>query len=140
MKKIVAIILSVALLCLLPTGCLDVPVDSAESLNTSQEETTTTTTTSTTADTTTTSNTTSTTSTTTTTTATTTTTTTAAETTTTTITTTAKAPTQTAMVWIPQSGSKYHSKAGCSNMKNPSQVSKDEAINAGYEPCKRCYK
>lgn len=43
------------------------------------------------------------------------------------------------MVWIPQSGSKYHSRSGCSNMKNPSQVSLDEAVNLGYEPCKRCY-
>ncbi len=47
------------------------------------------------------------------------TTTTTSSTTTTKITTTAKAPTQTVMVWIPQSGTKYHSKASCSNMKNP---------------------
>ena len=43
------------------------------------------------------------------------------------------------MVWIPQSGSKYHSRSGCSNMKNPTQVTKEEAIDRGYEPCKRCY-
>ncbi len=43
------------------------------------------------------------------------------------------------MVWIPQSGSKYHSTSSCSNMKNPSQVSKSEAIDMGYEPCKRCH-
>ena len=42
-------------------------------------------------------------------------------------------------VWIPQSGSKYHSRPGCSNMKNPTEVSKDEAVAMGYEPCKRCY-
>ena len=42
------------------------------------------------------------------------------------------------MVWIPQSGSKYHSTSSCSNMKNPSQVSEKEAIDMGYEPCKRC--
>ena len=43
------------------------------------------------------------------------------------------------MVWIPKSGSKYHSNPGCSNMKNPSQVTKQEAENQGYEPCKKCY-
>ncbi len=43
------------------------------------------------------------------------------------------------MVWIPQSGSKYHRKASCSNMKNPSHVTKSRAIAMGYEPCKRCY-
>lgn len=44
------------------------------------------------------------------------------------------------MVWIPQSGSKYHSKSSCSNMKNPTQVTKEEAEQRGYEPCKKCYK
>ena len=43
------------------------------------------------------------------------------------------------MVWIPQSGSKYHSKAGCSGMENPTQVTKTEAESMGYEPCGRCY-
>ena len=43
------------------------------------------------------------------------------------------------MVWIPNSGSKYHSHSGCSNMKNPSQVTKSEAENRGYEPCKKCW-
>ncbi len=74
---------------------------------------------------------------------TTTTTTTTTTATTTTTTTTTAAPTDNnveALVWIPQSGAKYHSKASCSNMKNPSQVSKSEAIGLGYEPCKKCYK
>lgn len=43
------------------------------------------------------------------------------------------------MVWIPQSGKKYHSRAGCSNMKNPTQVTKEEAESRGYTPCKKCY-
>ena len=43
------------------------------------------------------------------------------------------------MVWIPQSGSKYHSHAGCSNMKNPSQVPEAQAIEGGYTPCKKCW-
>lgn len=43
------------------------------------------------------------------------------------------------MVWIPRTGSKYHSSSSCSNMKNPSQVTLDEAIRRGYEPCKKCY-
>ena len=43
------------------------------------------------------------------------------------------------MVWIPNSGSKYHSRSGCSNMKNPRQITKQEAENEGYEPCKKCW-
>ena len=43
------------------------------------------------------------------------------------------------MVWIPNSGSKYHSHSGCSNMKNPRQVTKQEAINQGFEACKKCW-
>ena len=43
------------------------------------------------------------------------------------------------MVWIPNSGAKYHSRAGCSNMENPREVTEREAIAMGYTPCKRCY-
>ena len=43
------------------------------------------------------------------------------------------------MVWIPQSGKKYHSHAGCSGMKNPKEVTLEEAEEMGYTPCKRCY-
>lgn len=46
---------------------------------------------------------------------------------------------QGSMVWIPRSGSKYHSNSSCSNMKNPSQVSISQAQASGYEPCKKCY-
>lgn len=48
-----------------------------------------------------------------------------------------EAPAQ--MVWIPNSGSKYHSNPNCSNMKNPTQVTIDQAINMGYQACKKCY-
>ncbi len=49
-------------------------------------------------------------------------------------------PMQTAaMVWIPKSGSKYHSRSGCSNMKNPSQVTKAQAEASGFTPCKKCW-
>ena len=44
-----------------------------------------------------------------------------------------------AMVWIPKSGSKYHRSASCSNMKNPSQVTLEQAEAWGYTPCKKCY-
>ncbi len=43
------------------------------------------------------------------------------------------------MVWIPNSGSKYHSNANCSGMKNPTLVSKENAISWGYGACKKCY-
>lgn len=42
-------------------------------------------------------------------------------------------------VWIPKSGKKYHSHSGCSNMKNPSCVTKEEAESRGYTPCKKCW-
>ena len=42
------------------------------------------------------------------------------------------------MVWIPRTGSKYHYDSSCSNMRNPSKVTKSEAINMGFEPCKKC--
>ncbi len=43
------------------------------------------------------------------------------------------------MVWIPKTGEKYHCRSSCSNMKNPRQVTKEEAEEMGYEPCKKCY-
>lgn len=43
------------------------------------------------------------------------------------------------IVWISGSGKKYHSNSGCSNMKNPSQVTKKKAESMGREPCKKCY-
>jgi hypothetical protein len=42
-------------------------------------------------------------------------------------------------VWIPRTGSKYHSNSSCSNMKNPSQMTLSQAQASGYEPCKKCY-
>ncbi len=46
---------------------------------------------------------------------------------------------QETMVWIPKSGSKYHSDPECSNMKDPSQVSLSQAESMGYTPCKKCW-
>ncbi|MBQ7767593.1 MAG: MBL fold metallo-hydrolase [Oscillospiraceae bacterium] len=43
------------------------------------------------------------------------------------------------MVWIPKTGKKYHSSSSCSNMKNPSKVTRSQAIQMGYDPCKKCY-
>lgn len=43
------------------------------------------------------------------------------------------------MVWIPASGSKYHSNSSCSGMNNPTQVTLSEAEAMGYTPCKRCH-
>lgn len=43
------------------------------------------------------------------------------------------------MVWIPNTGEKYHSSQTCSNMKNPTQVSVATAEQRGYEPCSKCY-
>ena len=66
-------------------------------------------------------------------------------TTTTTTTATTTQPTTTTtteyveMVWIPHSGNRYHRRASCSNMENPSQVTKEKAESMGYTPCGRCY-
>lgn len=44
------------------------------------------------------------------------------------------------LVWVPTNGgTKYHSRSGCSNMKNPKQVSLETAEANGYTPCKRCH-
>lgn len=51
-----------------------------------------------------------------------------------------QAETQGYLVWVPvNGGTKYHTNASCSNMKDPIQVSKETAVANGYEPCKRCY-
>lgn len=42
-------------------------------------------------------------------------------------------------VYISKTGSKYHSNPNCSNMKNPTSVSLDEAQSKGLEPCKKCW-
>lgn len=45
-----------------------------------------------------------------------------------------------ARVWIPTNGGKkYHSRSGCSNMKNPQEVTISEAKSRGFTPCGRCY-
>ena len=43
------------------------------------------------------------------------------------------------MVWIPQSGKKYHSNSACSGMKNPTKVTVEKAMSLGFTPCKKCY-
>lgn len=43
------------------------------------------------------------------------------------------------MVWITESGDKYHSRSGCSGMKNPYQVPLEQAVASGREACKKCY-
>lgn len=42
-------------------------------------------------------------------------------------------------VWIPRTGTKYHSTSTCSGMKNPSKVTVSQARSWGYTPCKKCY-
>lgn len=44
------------------------------------------------------------------------------------------------MVWIDDTGKKYHSKSTCSNMSDPYQISKNEAIARGRDACKKCYR
>ena len=45
------------------------------------------------------------------------------------------------MVWIPtKGGKKYHAKESCSKMIDPDKVTKSEAEDLGFDPCKRCYK
>ena len=44
------------------------------------------------------------------------------------------------MVWIPNTGQRYHTNKKCSGMKNPSYVTIEEAIRRGFTPCKKCYR
>ena len=55
------------------------------------------------------------------------------------VTTPAQPQQQEVMVWISATGSKYHSRSSCSNMKNPSQVTLEQAQALGLTPCKKCY-
>ena len=54
-----------------------------------------------------------------------------------------EAPTQPVgnMVWLSATGSKYHSRNNCGNMnpENARQVTESDAINQGYEKCKKCW-
>lgn len=43
------------------------------------------------------------------------------------------------MVYISQSGEKYHSNPNCSGMNNPRKVTLSEAQSLGLEACKKCY-
>ena len=53
---------------------------------------------------------------------------------------TAAPATQEVMVWIPTNGgTKYHKNSTCSNMDNPTQVTRDNAVARGFSPCGRCY-
>lgn len=45
-------------------------------------------------------------------------------------------------VWLSETGSKYHNKPNCGTMSadKAKEISKDEAVSKGLEPCKKCYK
>ena len=43
------------------------------------------------------------------------------------------------MVWIPKTGSKYHSYSTCSGMEGASQVPISKAKSMGFTACKRCH-
>lgn len=41
-------------------------------------------------------------------------------------------------VWISGSGTKYHGRADCSGMENAREVTLQEALDMGRQPCRRC--
>lgn len=43
------------------------------------------------------------------------------------------------MVWIPRTGKRYHRNDECSGMKEPREVTIQEAEDMGFTPCKNCY-
>ena len=43
------------------------------------------------------------------------------------------------MVWISQSGEKYHDNPNCSGMNSPKEVTRKEAKEQGYTACSKCY-
>ena len=44
----------------------------------------------------------------------------------------------TIVVYVTASGSKYHYKSNCSNMKTPKEITLEEAERQGYSPCAKC--
>lgn len=50
-----------------------------------------------------------------------------------------QAPVQTNLVWVTATGKRYHAKSDCSGMKNPTEISMDEARARGYTACSKCY-
>lgn len=48
-------------------------------------------------------------------------------------------PQEEIMVWVSGKGKKYHSKSSCSEMKNPYQISLEDAQSGGRTPCSKCY-
>lgn len=46
-----------------------------------------------------------------------------------------------AMVWVSETGSKYHSINNCGNMdpNKAQQITMEEAVNRGMEPCSKCW-
>lgn len=47
--------------------------------------------------------------------------------------------TQEVMVWVSETGLKYHSKSNCSNMRNPVQIPISNAQSRGLDPCQKCF-
>lgn len=43
-------------------------------------------------------------------------------------------------VWVTKTGKKYHLIPDCSNMKKPETIQLSEAMQRGYEACKKCCK
>lgn len=43
------------------------------------------------------------------------------------------------MVWVSNTGSKYHSNPNCSNMRNPVKETLSDAKSRGLSPCSKCY-
>lgn len=44
-----------------------------------------------------------------------------------------------ATVWVPRTGAKFHSTPTCSGMRNPSQTTAGDARSRGYTPCSKCW-
>ena len=42
-------------------------------------------------------------------------------------------------VWVTAKGKRYHNNPKCSNMKNPEEVTIEEAEKRGLTPCQKCY-
>lgn len=42
-------------------------------------------------------------------------------------------------VWVTSSGKSYHSSSQCSNMGNPKQITRDEAVSSGRTKCPKCW-
>jgi hypothetical protein len=44
------------------------------------------------------------------------------------------------LVYISPTGERFHTRQDCGSMKEAIAITTAQAVDAGYEPCKKCYR